>query len=496
MKIRFSTFRRMVIVAFGITPLIALSILCLAQIQALNRTAGDGREALPSHNKTAPVDSDATAGATLAISVSFPTPLGVGMKYYVSPGGSDSNPGTQALPFKTIQRAADIVDPGDTVIVEDGVYTMGVPHPSCSPITAVVCLTKGGTPGKWIVFKSRNPWGAKIDGENNRVQNGFRFATPTANYLRFEGFDVYGMGNDGSAAGFEIYKGGHDIQIAGNHIHHIGRFCVNTTNGNVGIYISQDNVLVEGNTIHDIGRFGPGEDGCNPPNKYWQNHDHGVYHSRGNDVTIRNNIFYNHHHGWAIQAYPHSRARTTIVNNTFSGSNPNQTGHIVMSGGGELRDVKIVNNIFHQPNSAAIDVGSAKFINVVISNNLTTSGRIIDQVNPAGITTINNLLSTDPKFINPSAFDFRLLPDSPAIDAGASIPEASNDRSSRIRPQGTGFDIGAHEYAVPTSQMTPKSPPSKTGGLPKAGGASAGRRRNFGLPQARGSSVWRIANVR
>lgn len=375
------------------------------------------------------------AAATLVISASGPTPPGVGRKYYVSPKGSDSNPGTEVSPFKTIQRAADKVNPGDTVIVEDGVYTMKTPHPSCSRFTAVVCLTRGGTPHEWIVFKSRNAWGAKIDGENNRAQNGFRFASSTANYIRFEGFDVFGMGNDGSSAGFDVFEGGHDIQITGNHIHHIGRFCTNTTNGNVGIYISQDNVLVEGNTFHDIGRFGPGEGGCNPPNIFWQNHDHGVYHSRGNDVTIRNNIFYNHRHGWAIQAYPHARSRTVIVNNTFSGPNPNQTGQIVMNGGGEMRDVKIVNNIFHLPKGAAIDVGSATFINVVISNNLTTADRIIDKANPAGMTTINNLLSTDPKFINPSAFDFRLLPDTPATGAGASVPEVSNDRNRRPRPQ-------------------------------------------------------------
>jgi hypothetical protein len=420
---------------------------------------GDGREASGanvSHIYRSPgnyaakviaaIGSNAAAEATLVISVSSPTPLGTGMKYYVAPNGSDSNPGTEALPFKTIQKAADTVDPGDTVIVEDGVYTMGAPHPTCSRFTAVVCLTRGGTPDKWVVFKSRNIWGAKINGENNRAQNGFRFGASTANYIRVEGFDVFGMGNDGSAAGFELYNGGHNVQIRGNHIHDIGRFCTNTTNGNVGIYISRDNVLVEGNTIHDIGRFGPGEGGCSPPNIFWQNHDHGVYHSRGNDVTIRNNVFYNLQHGWAIQAYPHTRARTIIVNNTFSGPNPNQTGHIVMNGGSGMRDIKIINNIFHLPNGAAIDVGSATFIDVLISNNLTTAEHIIDRSNPAGMTTIYNLLSADPKFINPSAFDFRLLPDSPAIDVGVSISDLLNDRNRCARPQGARVDIGAHEF--------------------------------------------------
>ncbi len=43
--------------------------------------------------------------------------------YYVSPTGSDSSSGSASAPFKTIQKAANIVNPGDTVIVKDGTYT-------------------------------------------------------------------------------------------------------------------------------------------------------------------------------------------------------------------------------------------------------------------------------------------------------------------------------------------------------------------------------------
>ncbi len=42
--------------------------------------------------------------------------------YYISPTGADNNPGSQAAPFQTIQHAADLVNPGDTVLVNDGVY--------------------------------------------------------------------------------------------------------------------------------------------------------------------------------------------------------------------------------------------------------------------------------------------------------------------------------------------------------------------------------------
>ncbi|NTV23658.1 MAG: DUF1565 domain-containing protein, partial [Nanoarchaeota archaeon] len=43
--------------------------------------------------------------------------------YYVSTIGSDSNPGTQTLPWKTIQKAANTMIAGDTAIVLEGNYS-------------------------------------------------------------------------------------------------------------------------------------------------------------------------------------------------------------------------------------------------------------------------------------------------------------------------------------------------------------------------------------
>src|SRR2546430_6204833 len=39
-----------------------------------------------------------------------------GATYYVAPTGSDSNPGTSAAPWRTIQKAANTLNGGDTVI--------------------------------------------------------------------------------------------------------------------------------------------------------------------------------------------------------------------------------------------------------------------------------------------------------------------------------------------------------------------------------------------
>lgn len=40
--------------------------------------------------------------------------------YYVANDGNDTNPGSEVLPFRTIQKAADTARSGDTVLVEGG----------------------------------------------------------------------------------------------------------------------------------------------------------------------------------------------------------------------------------------------------------------------------------------------------------------------------------------------------------------------------------------
>ena len=103
-----------------------------------------------------------------------------GTTFYVSPTGSDSNPGTEQQPFRTIQKAAGLVDPGDTVIVEDGTYTG-----TSSSCGGIVCISRGGTSTNWVVFRSRNKWGAKLNGQNSTTAEGFSF-TSGAGFVRIE----------------------------------------------------------------------------------------------------------------------------------------------------------------------------------------------------------------------------------------------------------------------------------------------------------------------
>ncbi|MCK5174899.1 MAG: DUF5123 domain-containing protein, partial [Planctomycetes bacterium] len=73
--------------------------------------------------------------------------------YYVATAGSDSDPGTFAAPFATIQRAADMVSAGDTVYIRGGSY-----H------EAVVMTGLHGTDADPIVFISYPGEEVTIDG--------------------------------------------------------------------------------------------------------------------------------------------------------------------------------------------------------------------------------------------------------------------------------------------------------------------------------------------
>ncbi len=82
-------------------------------------------------------------------------PWALGAVYVVdgqAPNASDTNPGTPDAPLKTINRAAEIVQPGDTVIVKAGVYREHVR------------LTRSGKPGAPVTFVADPPHSVVITG--------------------------------------------------------------------------------------------------------------------------------------------------------------------------------------------------------------------------------------------------------------------------------------------------------------------------------------------
>ncbi len=72
--------------------------------------------------------------------------------YYVSPGGSNSGDGSAAQPFQTIQQAAYLAQPGDTVLIHGGAY-----HETITPANS-------GLPGEPIKFAPFGDGAVTVDG--------------------------------------------------------------------------------------------------------------------------------------------------------------------------------------------------------------------------------------------------------------------------------------------------------------------------------------------
>ena len=359
--------------------------------------------------------------------------------YYVAPGGADSNDGSMAAPFASIQKAANVVQPGDDVIVEDGTY--GDPDGD----GYVVLANRGGTATAWVTFRSANRWGAVVDGNHDTATHCWVMG-PNASFVRIEGFEL----RDCADAGFHSNSGAHDVWFGGNHVHDIGRVCTDTQYGKTGVFQGSGsyNHVYDGNVIHDIGRLAPGENGCNPTTTYYRNHDHAFY-LDSSHIRVENNLVYNNARGWGVQIYGSApKDDIAIVNNTFAFANPYRDGHITIGPG--TSNVVIANNIFYQPRNAVATVDTCSGIsNVSFVANLSDVGALQSGPTDCGFAAMANQLATDPQLVAPAMFDFHLAAGSPAIDTGSDTgPPPATDFAGTARPQGNGYDIGAYEVAT------------------------------------------------
>lgn len=89
--------------------------------------------------------------AIFAVGVLFLTGTAQAANLYVSATGNDTNSGrTAASAFRTLKKAAAVVEPGDTVLIGDGAYS----DSDTAGSSAVVTLSRPGRPSAWITWKA------------------------------------------------------------------------------------------------------------------------------------------------------------------------------------------------------------------------------------------------------------------------------------------------------------------------------------------------------
>jgi hypothetical protein len=109
--------------------------------------------------------------------------------YYVSPMGSDTNPGTLDQPFATLQKGASVAMPGDIVYLRGGTYRVVKPDTT----NAGIAITKSGTSdSKRIGFWAYQGETPVFDFSDLMISttsytNGF---TVSGSYLHFKGIQI------------------------------------------------------------------------------------------------------------------------------------------------------------------------------------------------------------------------------------------------------------------------------------------------------------------
>ena len=396
--------------------------------------------------------------------------------YYVSPAGSDSNSGSSSAPFKTIQKAANIVNAGDTVIVENGTYT------DTDGDGSVVHCTRGGTASAPVTFKAQNKWGAVVDGQNNATNTGFDIV---ANYIQIEGFEIKGA----ASGGIWSNNSNTSLYIYGNKIHDIGRRQNNQPYGEAGVFTGSGTsfTTIDSNEFYNIGRLNPyttpsaTEASClyNGSNVACYALDHGLY-LNGHDNDVINNIFYpDFKSGFPIQIKGSNGSgdgpNWNIINNTIYGGNPMEHGHIYLdraTGGVTMSNILIENNISDSATSCLVNAGAQGSANVALNNNLLHG--ITTVIEGSSSYTSSNNTTGDPLFVNLTNRDFHLQSTSPAIRKGSTTdaPTYDFDDNTRTVPP----DLGSFEYAAATSSTTTSTdttPPSTPTGLTAKGASTS-----------------------
>lgn len=181
--------------------------------------------------------------------------VSAGHVYYVATNGLDSNAGSQDKPWRTVQRAANSVMPGDTVYVRGGVYNEIVDVPT-SGSAAVGPIVFSSYPGETAALSAK---GLSIPESTMRgVWN-----LADRSYVTIQGFDVgYYSASSTTATPIGIYisGAGSNISLLNNRVHDIVNTIESCPNGNafgIEVYGSRapasiNNLVISGNEVDHL----------------------------------------------------------------------------------------------------------------------------------------------------------------------------------------------------------------------------------------------------
>ncbi len=385
--------------------------------------------------------------------------------WHVATAGDDASAGTAAAPWRTIQRAADAVAPGDQVVIHAGTYLgflVSAHGTSAAPISFVadgeVLIDGAATAdrdavhiegGAYVTIDGLTITGAARAGvsaiecdhvtvRNSRIDANGRWGV-------FSSFcdDLLVEHNEVSRSGTE-----HGVYASNSADRPVVRDNLIWGNGMCGVHMNGDinyggdgvisGALIENNVIRDNGARGGSA-------------------INGDGVTgavIRNNVLDgNHASGISLYRIDGGAPSTgnLIINNTVHMAADARSAVNIQDGsaGNTLR-----NNILLDPSPGrgAIDACASCLVGLVSDHNAVVGRFIVDGAAlgldqwraRTGNDASSFVATADALFAG--AGDLTLRAGAPAIDAGVASDAPATDLAGTQRPQGAAVDIGAYEY--------------------------------------------------
>jgi hypothetical protein len=136
-----------------------------------------------------------------------------GPTYYVSTSGNDSNPGTRAEPWLTIQHAANTATAGATVYVFGGVYNQSINFPNSG--TASAPITFESYPGQTAAIDGTGVSASGIQGLVNIINQSY------VTISKFEIRNYTTSNSNATPSGVWITGYGAGVRILNNRVHNI-----------------------------------------------------------------------------------------------------------------------------------------------------------------------------------------------------------------------------------------------------------------------------------
>ncbi|MCC6750432.1 MAG: right-handed parallel beta-helix repeat-containing protein [Deltaproteobacteria bacterium] len=420
-----------------------------------------------------------------------------GKTYYVAPGGTDTNPGTQALPFKTLQKGGSALAAGDRLVVRGGLYA------------ETVTFSRSGSaaqPIQIVAFSGETP---VVEGAKGRPTTWGCLVTVSGAYVQLSGLEVRNSDWMGLCL-----EGSHGLARAMN-VH---------DNQEQGIFVSGSNSLVE--SCHVWQNAARNRPGSTPyagggwacalcaarnlvsgvtlrGNRSHDNWGEGISTFESTGTVIEDNIVYNNHSNIYVSDAVNALVQRNLVYHTGSPVVTNGSHAGIMMGDEKntatypgSQGITIVNNLVlgcarnvfwwqgfqhgmknvliahntlvNSSSEAGIVLNSGPHQNVRVENNLVLqegglpvgafdtftglsfSSNLWSKAPPSGAARAGDVVG-DPKLARTGPTTAgQLLPDyfkvqssSPGINKGKVLSEVQEDFFRKAR--GTSPDLGAHE---------------------------------------------------